>query len=273
MSDLSARRGRLLGTDKVGEDRTLVRAVVPQSRAAALRDRPARRRPTAPAPSRGPSRTTSRCRRTWPGSATEGEGLDELVARPLPRALAEVGGHEGELLDRPGRAGVAVEQPDPAAHVGRACPAGRGSGAAGTAARRRRPRPWSRPPGRRWPAASRSSGRRPRARPRAPGRGPGAGRRRRRRPAVPNGVRRARPRRQPLDEVVEAPVRHVGHEGQRQVPLLGRASSGSAPASASRPTGTRRGPRATSAGGTTATNIRVIAVPVTGPGRARSASS
>ena len=42
MSDLSARRGRLLGTDKVGEDRTQVRAVVPQSRAGALRDRPAR---------------------------------------------------------------------------------------------------------------------------------------------------------------------------------------------------------------------------------------
>lgn len=31
MSDLSARRGRLLGTDKVGDDRTLVRAVVPQT--------------------------------------------------------------------------------------------------------------------------------------------------------------------------------------------------------------------------------------------------
>ncbi len=31
MSDLSARRGRLLGTDKVGEDRTLVRAHVPQT--------------------------------------------------------------------------------------------------------------------------------------------------------------------------------------------------------------------------------------------------
>ena len=31
MSDLSARRGRLLGTDKVGDDRTRVRAVVPQS--------------------------------------------------------------------------------------------------------------------------------------------------------------------------------------------------------------------------------------------------
>ena len=31
MSDLSARRGRLLGTDKVGDDRTQVRAVVPQS--------------------------------------------------------------------------------------------------------------------------------------------------------------------------------------------------------------------------------------------------
>jgi elongation factor G len=30
MSDLSARRGRLLGTDKVGEDRTVVRAHVPQ---------------------------------------------------------------------------------------------------------------------------------------------------------------------------------------------------------------------------------------------------
>jgi len=30
MSDLSARRGRLLGTDKVGADRTLVRALVPQ---------------------------------------------------------------------------------------------------------------------------------------------------------------------------------------------------------------------------------------------------
>jgi elongation factor G len=30
MSDLSARRGRLLGNDKVGEDRTLVRAHVPQ---------------------------------------------------------------------------------------------------------------------------------------------------------------------------------------------------------------------------------------------------
>jgi elongation factor G len=31
MSDLSARRGRLLGTDKVGEDRTMVRALVPQT--------------------------------------------------------------------------------------------------------------------------------------------------------------------------------------------------------------------------------------------------
>jgi len=31
MSDLSARRGRLLGTDKVGDDRTLVRADVPQT--------------------------------------------------------------------------------------------------------------------------------------------------------------------------------------------------------------------------------------------------
>jgi elongation factor G len=30
MSDLSARRGRLLGTDKVGDDRTSVRAHVPQ---------------------------------------------------------------------------------------------------------------------------------------------------------------------------------------------------------------------------------------------------
>ena len=31
MSDLSARRARLLGTDKVGEDRTLVKAEVPQT--------------------------------------------------------------------------------------------------------------------------------------------------------------------------------------------------------------------------------------------------
>jgi len=31
MSDLSSRRGRLLGTDKVGDDRTLVRAEVPQA--------------------------------------------------------------------------------------------------------------------------------------------------------------------------------------------------------------------------------------------------
>ena len=31
MSDLSARRGRLLGTDKVGEDRTQVLAEVPQT--------------------------------------------------------------------------------------------------------------------------------------------------------------------------------------------------------------------------------------------------
>ena len=31
MSDLSARRGRLLGTDKVGEDRTVVKALVPQT--------------------------------------------------------------------------------------------------------------------------------------------------------------------------------------------------------------------------------------------------
>jgi elongation factor G len=30
MSDLSGRRGRLLGTDKVGENRTLVKAEVPQ---------------------------------------------------------------------------------------------------------------------------------------------------------------------------------------------------------------------------------------------------
>ena len=31
MSDLSSRRGRLLGTDKVGEDRTQVLAEVPQT--------------------------------------------------------------------------------------------------------------------------------------------------------------------------------------------------------------------------------------------------
>jgi elongation factor G len=31
MSDLSSRRGRLLGTDKVGDDRTLVNAEVPQT--------------------------------------------------------------------------------------------------------------------------------------------------------------------------------------------------------------------------------------------------
>jgi elongation factor G len=31
MSDLSSRRGRLLGTEKVGEDRTMVRALVPQT--------------------------------------------------------------------------------------------------------------------------------------------------------------------------------------------------------------------------------------------------
>ena len=31
MSDLSARRGRLLGTDQVGSDRTLVHALVPQT--------------------------------------------------------------------------------------------------------------------------------------------------------------------------------------------------------------------------------------------------
>ena len=45
MSDLSSRRGRLLGTDKVGEDRTQVRAVVPQIETGALRDRPARLHP------------------------------------------------------------------------------------------------------------------------------------------------------------------------------------------------------------------------------------
>ena len=31
MSDLSARRGRMLGTDKVGEDRTVIKAEVPQT--------------------------------------------------------------------------------------------------------------------------------------------------------------------------------------------------------------------------------------------------
>ena len=31
MNDISARRGRLSGTDKVGDDRTLVRALVPQA--------------------------------------------------------------------------------------------------------------------------------------------------------------------------------------------------------------------------------------------------
>jgi elongation factor G len=31
MSDLSARRARLLGTDKVGDDRTLINAEVPQT--------------------------------------------------------------------------------------------------------------------------------------------------------------------------------------------------------------------------------------------------
>ena len=41
MSDLSGRRGRVLGTDKVGEDRTLVKAEVPAGRADPLRHRPA----------------------------------------------------------------------------------------------------------------------------------------------------------------------------------------------------------------------------------------
>ena len=31
MSDLSSRRGRLLGTDKVGDDRTVIKAEVPQT--------------------------------------------------------------------------------------------------------------------------------------------------------------------------------------------------------------------------------------------------
>ena len=57
------------------------------------------------------------------GGAAGGAG--PLPARPrlkvsttswrgrLPRALAEVGGDQGELVDLPARAGVAVEQPDP----------------------------------------------------------------------------------------------------------------------------------------------------------------
>ena len=45
MSDLSGRRGRVLGTetDPDGDERTLVRAEVPGDRAGALRGRAARR--------------------------------------------------------------------------------------------------------------------------------------------------------------------------------------------------------------------------------------
>ena len=62
MSDLSSRRGRLLGTDQVG-DRALVKAHVPSGSWSATPSTCARRR-TAPARSAGPSPTTSRCRTT-----------------------------------------------------------------------------------------------------------------------------------------------------------------------------------------------------------------
>ena len=72
MGDISARRGRLLGTDKVGDDRTLVRAAGAADRAASATRSTCAPRPTGRARSPGRSRTTSRCRRTWPGSRHRG---------------------------------------------------------------------------------------------------------------------------------------------------------------------------------------------------------
>ena len=116
MSDLSARRGRLLGTDKSGDDRTLIRAQVPPTEleryAIDLRSS-----------THGTGTFTRAFAHYEPlpedvaRVSPEGERLDQLVARPLPWPLAEVGGDERELLDRPGRTGVPVEQPDPAAHL------------------------------------------------------------------------------------------------------------------------------------------------------------
>ena len=63
MSDVAARRGRPLGTDRVGDDRTLVRAGCRRPRSSAT-PRTCAPPPTGPAPSPGRSRTTSRCPRS-----------------------------------------------------------------------------------------------------------------------------------------------------------------------------------------------------------------
>ena len=65
MSDLSSRRARVLGTDKVGDDRTLVRADVPQTELVHYATDLRSATHGAGAFTR-PSPTTSRCPRTSP---------------------------------------------------------------------------------------------------------------------------------------------------------------------------------------------------------------
>ena len=67
MSDLSGRRGRVLGTEPVGDDRTLVRAEVPQVEIARYADRPAR--------------VLARRRRRSPGRFARYEPMPDNVAR------------------------------------------------------------------------------------------------------------------------------------------------------------------------------------------------
>ena len=88
MSDLSGRRGRVVGTEQAGGGRTLVRAEVPRDR-----DRPVRRRSALPVPRHRAlrplgTRGTSRCRPRWPRRSANRRSTRPRSWRPAPSATA-----------------------------------------------------------------------------------------------------------------------------------------------------------------------------------------